>query len=268
MAARGKVMGYVDTGHILGQHERYLAESNSPKQEKSMGQDAFLKLLVAKLTHQDPMNPMEDEEMTGQLAEFASLEQLTSINKGIETLTVAQGRTDMLNAVSYIGRHVRASGYNISKGGTTISKIFYGTGEALGKVKINIYDKDGAIVRTEELEAKQPGSYEYQWDGKDDTGATLPDGTYSVGILGEDKDGKPVMVRTEMAGEVSGIVHENGQSFLRLKDGRYISFANITEVVNAGSGEEPNDPDDPDDPDNGDDPDANNDGDGNADPDA
>lgn len=231
-------MGYVDTGHILGQHEAYLAQTNAPSQEKNMGQESFLKLLVAQLTHQDPMNPMEDTEMTGQLAEFSSLEQLTSINDGIENLASAQTRTDMLNAVSFIGKSVKAQGYNISKEGTTVSKIFYGTGEALGKVKMNIYDKDGAIVRTVEMGAKQPGSYEYEWDGKNDTGQELPDGTYSVGILGEDTQGKPVMIQTEMSGEVSGITQQNGQSYLRLKDGRFINLANVTEVVNPGSTED------------------------------
>lgn len=256
-------MGYVNTGHILGQHERYLAESNSPKHEKNMGQDSFLKLLVAQLTHQDPMNPMEDTEMTGQLAEFSSLEQLTSINEGIQTLGKAQERTDMLTAVSFIGKNVKAQGYNISKDEGKVSKIFYGTGEALGAVKINIYDKDGAIVRTEMLGAKQPGNYEYEWDGKDSKGNLLPDGTYSVGILGEDVNGKPVMVRTEMSGEVTGIVNENGQSFLRLKDGRYVSFANVTEVVNTGTTEEP-DPNNDGDSNSDGESDGNSDGDGSA----
>jgi len=232
-------MGYINTGHILGQHEQYLAETNAPNQEKSANNQAtFLKLLVAQLTHQDPMNPMEDTDMTGQLAQFSSLEKLTSINEGIENLGQAQERTDMLNAVSFIGKSIKASGYNISKEGTTVSKIFYGTGEALGGVKINVYDEDGAIVRTVVLGAKQPGSYEFEWDGRNDKGTLLPDGTYSVGILGEDTEGKAVMIRTEMAGEVSGIVQENGTSYLRLKDGRYVNFANVTEIVSSGSTEE------------------------------
>ncbi|WP_147819194.1 flagellar hook assembly protein FlgD [Salidesulfovibrio onnuriiensis] len=228
-------MSYVNTGYILGQHEQYLAEANSPNQKKSVDQESFLTLLVAQLTHQDPMNPMEDTDMTSQLAEFSSLEQLTSINTGIENLGSAQERTDMLTAVSFIGKSVRASGYNISKEGTTVSKIFYGTGEALGAVKINVYDSDGAIVRTVEQGSKEPGNYEFEWDGRNAKGELVADGTYSVGILGEDTNGKPVMIRTEMSGEVSGIVQENGQSFLRLKDGRYVSFANVTEVVNTGS---------------------------------
>ncbi|KAB1438975.1 flagellar hook assembly protein FlgD [Pseudodesulfovibrio senegalensis] len=225
-------MAYSAAGYILGGHEQYLAESNAPSQKKNMDQDSFLTLLVAQLTHQDPMNPMEDTDMTGQLAQFSSLEQLTSINDGIGNLATGQNRTDMLNAVSFIGKNVKAKGYNVAIDDGTVSTIHYGVGEAVAGVKVNIYDGDGAIVRTVEIGAKQPGTYEFEWDGRNDKGTQLPDGTYSVGILGEDLNGKPVMIQTEVSGEVSGIVQENGQSYLRLKDGRYINFANVTEVVN------------------------------------
>ncbi len=225
-------MGYTSTSYILGQHEKYLAESNTPSQKKSMDQDSFLTLLVAQLTNQDPMNPMDDTEMTGQLAQFSSLEQLTKINEGITSLNDAQTRTDMLSAVSFIGKNVKAKGYNVSKEDGEVSTIYYGVGEAVAGVKVNIYDSEGAIVRTDDtIGAKKKGTYEYLWDGRDDKGNLVKDGTYSVGILAEDADGKPVMIQTEISGEVAGIVQENNQSYLRLKDGRYISFANVTEVV-------------------------------------
>lgn len=244
-----KKMGYVDTGYILGQHEAYLAEANAPSQEKEIGQDAFLQLLVAQLTNQDPMNPMDDKEMTGQLAEFSSLEQLTSINEGIESLNAAQDKTDMLSAVTYIGKHVQAKGYTVSKNGDEVSSISYGCGEAVAKIKINIYDGNGDIVRTVEAGSKQPGTYNFEWDGKDATGMEVPDGTYSVGILAEDAEGGAVMIQTEVSGEVIGVVQDGGTSYLRLRDGRYLSLANITEVVEPsevdddgdGSGEDSDD---------------------------
>lgn len=225
-------MSYVNTGYILGQQEARLAESNKPNNKTGMDQDAFLKILVAQLTHQDPMNPVEDKEMTAQLAQFSSLEQLTQINKGITSLTSAQDQNQIHTAVNYIGKHVKASGYSISKDGDTVSTLYYGSGESLAEVKVNIYDKDGAIVRTEYLGSKQAGSYEYVWDGKNDAGQLLPDGKYSIGILGEDTNGKPVMLQTEISGEVTGVVNDNGKSYLQLSDGRYVSFANIKEIVN------------------------------------
>ncbi|WP_243544046.1 flagellar hook assembly protein FlgD [Pseudodesulfovibrio tunisiensis] len=228
-------MGYVDTGHILSGQEARLAASNTPDQKKSMDQEAFLTILVAQLTHQDPLNPMEDTEMTSQLAEFSSLEQLTSINSSVKSLGNSLDRSDMLSAVSFIGKSVRAEGYKVTKSGEDVSKIYYGFGEAVAKIKMNIYDKEGAIVRTIDIGSKQPGTYNFTWDGKNEKGQPLPDGIYSVGILGEDKDGKPVMVKSEVEGKVDGVVTENGVNYLRLEDGRFVNFLNVKEVVNAGS---------------------------------
>jgi flagellar basal-body rod modification protein FlgD len=224
-------MSYVDTGHILGSQERRLAEANTPQKESDIRKDDFLTILVAQLTHQDPMNPMKDTDMTSQLSEFSQLEQLTNINTGIESMIASQTKNDMFDAVGYMGKDVTAQGYKVSKGEGEVAKIFYGAGEAVSKIKLNIYDQDGAIVRTVEMGSKQAGSYEYEWDGRNDAGEEVPDGIYSVGILAEDTNGEPVMMQTEIAGKVSGVVNEQGQVFLRLEDGRYINFANVKEVV-------------------------------------
>ncbi|WP_213692464.1 flagellar hook assembly protein FlgD [Aminiphilus sp.] len=67
-----------------------------------LGKDDFLKLLITQLTHQDPLNPMEDKEFIAQMAQFSSLEQLTNLNAGLESMT----NFAMTNAVNYIGRTV------------------------------------------------------------------------------------------------------------------------------------------------------------------
>lgn len=227
-------MGYVDTtGVYLGQQEERLAASNTPKEhDTSLDQDAFLSILVAQLTHQDPLNPMEDTDMTSQLAQFSSLEQLTNINKGITTLNDTMNQNDILTAVSFIGKEVKAEGYKVSLNEGNASTIYYGFGETVSSIKMNIYDEEGAIVRTVELGSKEAGTYQYSWDGKDENGNALPDGQYGVGILGEDLNGDYVMVQTEISGKVDGVVTENGTQYLRLEDGRFINMLNVKEVVN------------------------------------
>ncbi|WP_319469079.1 flagellar hook assembly protein FlgD [uncultured Pseudodesulfovibrio sp.] len=229
-------MGYVDsTGQILGSQESRLAASNTPQHKSSMDQDSFLTILVAQLTHQDPLSPMEDQDMTGQLAQFSSLEQLTNINNNIKGLSTSMQQTDMLSAVSFIGKEVKAEGYKISMNEGNASTIYYGFGEPVSKIMMNIYDDDGAIVRTVELGSKEAGTYQYEWDGRNEAGTKLPDGTYGIGILGQDKDGKSVMIQTEISGRVDAVVNESGTQYLRLQDGRFISFANIKEVVDPGA---------------------------------
>lgn len=229
-------MGYVDnTGAILGAQEKRLAESNTPEHKTSLDQDDFLTILVAQLTHQDPLSPMEDADMTSQLAEFSSLEQLTNINSGIKGMSENMTRSDMLSAVSYIGKEVKAEGYKLSISDGNVSTIYYGMGEPVTGIKMNIYDGEGAIIRTIELGSKEAGSYQYEWDGKNEGGEKMPDGIYGIGMLGEDTKGKPVMIQTEISGTVDAVVNEGGKQYLRLKDGRFLSFLNVKEIVDPGA---------------------------------
>ena len=226
-------MPYTDTtGVYLGKQEQRLAASNTPTEhDTSLDQDAFLSILVAQLTHQDPLNPMEDTDMTSQLAQFSSLEQLTNINDGISTLNETMNQNDILTAVSFIGKEVKAEGYKVSLNEGNASTIYYGFGETVSGILMNIYDDEGAIVRTVELGSKEAGTYQYTWDGKDEDGNELPDGQYGVGILGIDLEGEYVMVQTEISGRVDGVVTENGTQYLRLEDGRFINMLNVKEVV-------------------------------------
>jgi len=229
-------MGYVDnTGQILGQQEARLNASNTPQHKTEMDRDDFLTILVAQLTHQDPLSPMEDAQMTSQLAEFSSLEQLTNINEGINDLGTNMRQQDMLSAVNFIGKEVKAEGYKVSIDEGNTSSIYYGFGEPVSKITMNIYDGEGAIIRTVDLGSKQAGSYQYEWDGKNEGGAPMPDGIYGVGILGADGDGKPVMVQTEISGTVDAVVNEGGTQYLRLKDGRFLNFLNVKEIVDPGT---------------------------------
>ena len=67
-----------------------------------LGKDAFLKLLIAELSNQDPLNPMEDREFIAQMAQFSSLEQMQNMNKTLESMAEA----NKFSAVSYIGKAV------------------------------------------------------------------------------------------------------------------------------------------------------------------
>lgn len=224
-------MGYVGFSNILGRAEADMAASNQPKHKNQLGQDDFLKLLLTQMQNQDPANPMEDKEYMAQMAQFSSLEQLTQLNTSMKTMIGNNAQEQMVSAVGFIGKEVKAEGYSLSREGDKISKVFYGLGEPVANAFINIYDNNKNLVRTVKLGSKAEGTYEFEWDGKNWADKDLPDGVYTIAMAAEDANGKPVMVKTEVSGEVSGVVSEGGQQFLHLKDGRYINFLNIKEVV-------------------------------------
>lgn len=229
------------TSPVLGQAEQDFDKYLGAKTKNDeLDKQAFLNLLVAQLSHQDPLNPMDDKEFVAQLAQFTSLEQLTNINTGITSLNENAKQQQMAAAVSYIGKEVTASGYEVSKtsskdstGKTTnsVSTVMFTTQAEVTSGYINIYDSEMNLVRTELMGAKQPGTYEYKWDGKDYQGNSVPDGVYAVAMYGEGTDGKAVYISTQVSGKVTGVVNVDGEPYLSLADGRHLAFSNVTQIV-------------------------------------
>jgi flagellar basal-body rod modification protein FlgD len=224
-------MSVVSNSGILGQYETAKVKSTATEHKTNMDQNDFLKLLVAQLEHQDPLKPMDDKDMTGQLAQFSSLEQLTNIKTGINTLVSSQNQGSMLSAVGFIGKGVKADGFNLSKSGNTTSTVYYSLGESVANMQVNIYAQDGSLVRTDVIGSKQAGDFQYTWDGMDTSGQKLADGTYGVAMIAEDSAGKPVLVQSKISGEVSGVVTQSGKTMLQLTDGRTVDLASVREVV-------------------------------------
>ncbi|MDY6969101.1 MAG: flagellar hook capping FlgD N-terminal domain-containing protein [Spirochaetota bacterium] len=97
--------------------------TNNNPIKKGLGKDSFLKLLVTELTHQDPVNPMNDREFISQMAQFSSLEQMTQINKSIQSLNMSARAGE---ASSLLGKNIEALHPKTGKRvNGIVSKIFY-----------------------------------------------------------------------------------------------------------------------------------------------
>lgn len=218
---------------LVGQAEQEfdIYQNFKPTGNADMGKDAFLQLLVAQLTHQDPMNPMEDKEFTSQLAEFSSLEQLTNISDGISGLTEATNRQELLGAVSFIGKDIKAQGNTLSITEEGVTKLYYDLPESIASGFVNIFDPNGNMVETIEIGAKQAGSYTLEWDGTDYNGNKLPQGVYNTTMAAETAEGKQVMVYTDVSGTITGVQNFGDTFYLTLDDGRVLDLMNIKEIV-------------------------------------
>lgn len=228
-------MASAETVNLLNSTSTAGTSSAAKEHKTSLDQDAFLKIMIAQLNHQDPNNPMDDKEMTAQLAQFSSLEQLTNINNNIKTLVAAQSQGTMLSGVGYIGKSIKASGYNLSKTGDTVSTVYYSLGESVSNLQVNVYNSDGSLVRSDSLGSKGTGDFTYVWDGKDTNGNKMADGTYGIAIVAEDTSGAPVVVQSKISGVVTGVKSVNGTTMLTLQDGRLVQLSLVTEVVNTAT---------------------------------
>lgn len=218
---------YVDTTSYLNSIK---TSSTSDTASSSMGKDDFLAILVAQLENQDPFNSTDPAEMIGQLTQFSMLEQMTNMNETLTTGLSAINLQTATSSVSYIGKTVMASGYTLSVEDGKASSSSYTLEDDAATLKAYIYDEDGSLVRTENIGAKKAGEYDYQWDGKDDDGDVMDDGTYSIAIVGTGTDGAELTASTTISGVVNGVAVKSGVVMLTLKDGREVSLANVSSV--------------------------------------
>ncbi len=159
----------------------------SSRAEDDLGREDFLRMLVAQLENQDPLNPQDGTEFTAQLAQFSSLEQLIAMRSSIDALTRAQTDTrstsEALAAAGLIGREVLAE-----------SDVFEVTGEGripplsvdlsgrADEATVTIRAADGREVTRFELESPAAGRNDLEWNGTDAAGQSLPAGLYRIEV--------------------------------------------------------------------------------------
>jgi len=149
--------------------------TTSATQEMS---DRFLKLLVTQLKNQDPMNPMENAELTSQLAQMSTVEGISKLNT---TLSALSRTSQMLQGASLVGHSVLAEGNNLE---LTTSGAVGGIefASAADSVKVTIKDEDGNTVKVLDLGKQESGLARFVWDGKSSTGTLQEAGSYSFSV--------------------------------------------------------------------------------------
>ncbi|MGE7841840.1 flagellar hook assembly protein FlgD [Lysinibacillus sp. NPDC093712] len=91
-------------------NDLYYSNYTAPTKQtgnSELGKDAFLKLLITQLQHQDPTNPMDDRDFIAQMAQFSSLEQMQNMTKTMESLLMSQQQTQLMNYTSFVGKEVK-----------------------------------------------------------------------------------------------------------------------------------------------------------------
>ena len=147
----------------------------------ALGKDAFLQLLVTQLKNQNPLDPQDNTAFVAQLAQFSSLEGITTLNDSVNAISGNFQSSQALQASSLVGRSVI-----VQTGEAYVDpssdKPFNGTvvvADADSRPVISITNADGEVVRTLELGTQKAGSVDFTWDGKDDDGLLLDKGNYT-----------------------------------------------------------------------------------------
>jgi flagellar basal-body rod modification protein FlgD len=156
--------------------------TTTPKtSNESISQNEFLRLFVAQLQHQDPLSPMEPNELTAQLAQFSSLEQLTGINQRLDSMASASQKSTDTSVLGLIGRTVTFDGAQLGLADGKSPPVEY-TLDADADVTATVRDAKGEVVRQIEIGKQGIGPQRFEFDGKNGRGTELPDGVYSLEI--------------------------------------------------------------------------------------
>jgi flagellar basal-body rod modification protein FlgD len=199
---------------------------------KAMGEQDFLLLLVTQLRQQDPMKPMDNTEFVAQLAQFSSLEQLSGMSKGMDTLATKLDAMGSYGALNLLGKEVLANSTTISWDGTNPVTAGFSADQAVSNCNVTIYDASGKTVRTMKLGDVTAGAKTFSWDGKGDDGAVLNAGSYKFDASGTGADGKVWTTNGYIGGTVGGVTYENGSPRLYV-GGNLVPMSDVISVQGA-----------------------------------
>jgi flagellar basal-body rod modification protein FlgD len=196
---------------------------------KTLGKEDFLRLLAVQLTHQDPLEPMANTEFIAQLAEFSSLEQLQNANGNLETMAILTQSLNNAYAINLVGKQVKVIGDQITLSGEAPVSIAYAISEN-AQVTVNIYDANDRLVRTLTAGSQSQGDNMITWDGKNDTGESLPEGEYRFEVNAVRADDTRVDATEYSLGYIRAIRFIDGVPILVMGD-RQVSMAEIVEIT-------------------------------------
>jgi len=189
--------------------------------------DRFLKLLVTQLRNQDPLNPLDNAQVTTQLAQLSTVSGINKLNDSVAALSASFAASQYLQATALVGHEVV-----VPTGGKIAlaeGKATYGIALAAPAttVTVSIADAAGNVVRTIDLGAQPGGVNTLSWDGKNNAGAACADGTYTVSVKAA-AGANAVSADPLTVSRVTGIVPGSSGTLLRLGN---LGLADLTQLL-------------------------------------
>lgn len=191
-------------------------------------QDRFMTLLVSQMKNQDPLNPMDNAQVTSQLAQLSTVSGINKLNSSLEAFISSSQANQALQASSMIGRVVVTPGNSLSLEEST-GVLAFELPSTADTVKVTIRDSSGIAVRELSIGRQTAGVIPLQWDGKNDAGNTVADGQYKFEVNAS-LGGKAVTATTLSYGEVLSVSSSSSGAQLNLSNLKPIGLDAIKQV--------------------------------------
>lgn len=176
----------------------------APAPKSSEIQDRFLKLLVTQMKNQDPLNPLDNAQLTSQLAQINTVNGIEALNTTLKQMSASFLAGQSMQSASLIGRTVLADGNSIALAAGAAARGGVQLERAADSVKVTINSPAGNVVRQLELGPRNSGLATFDWDGRNDAGASMFPGAYTfqVTALGA---GQKITAAPVVSGTITGV---------------------------------------------------------------
>lgn len=232
-AAESSAKSSANTAATTSTSDSSTASSSSASALSSLADNytTFLTLLTTQLKNQDPSSPMSTDTFTSELAQFAGVEQQVETNKNLTTLISLNEDGQLTSDSSLVGQTATADSTTLPLQSSSASLSFSGTsGET---VAIAVANSSGTIVKDAIVSATN-GTNTWTWDGTDNSGNQLSDGSYSVAVETIDSSGDTSAVPFTVNGTITGVT--KGSSDMEVEMGSAeIPMSDVTNVSGSSS---------------------------------
>lgn len=211
----------------------------SSKEDAAELQNQFLTLLTAQLQNQDPLNPLENTELTSQLAQINTVSGIAGISEKITSLMTALNNNQGIQAASIIGKNILTEGNKLNlvsqldeNGNATAANAYGGIKLESNADKVVVRISDGVTeIRTLDLGAQLAGTVSFAWDGRDNSGNIRKDGAYKFAIEAV-QQGSGVLATPMQYSPVYAISRNaQGEFVLDLGDKGTISLNDVQQIL-------------------------------------
>jgi len=192
----------------------------------------FLTLLVAQLNNQDPLNPVDNSQLTSQMAQISTVTGIGNLNTSVNQLMTQMQQSSTIQSAQLAGHTVMVQGSTIeaptgSSGGVAGISL----PSAAQNVTVQISDSSGQVVRTLQLGSQPAGFTNFVWDGGTDAGGTAAAGSYTFQVSAT-ASGGTVQASTFAAQTVVGVVPQSdGSSQLLLGNGSQVAVSAVRQIL-------------------------------------
>lgn len=205
------------------------AATGSTTNAVAESQDRFLKLLVTQMRNQDPLNPMDNAQVTSQMAQLSTVSGIDKLNSTLQALSSSMIASQSMQAASMIGHVVMVPGSKIELVNGQSAAALELTQPA-DSVSVAITDASGNVVRNMNLGSQSTGNVAVQWDGLNDLGQPVADGSYNFSakaLLG----GVESSVGTMSYGLVNSVMQGTQGATLNVAQIGEVSLSSVKQIL-------------------------------------